>query len=74
MDNQHKHIKGYRDLSPEEIALMNRVKEQGELLGKLVQEMSHNPMLDEEMLREGRMHLKIGIMLLVRSIAQPTTF
>lgn len=27
MDNQHKHIKGYRDLSPEDIALMNEAKE-----------------------------------------------
>lgn len=29
MDNQHKHIKGYRDLSPEEIDLMNRIKATG---------------------------------------------
>lgn len=29
MDNQHKHIKGYRDLSPEEIDLMNRIKAKG---------------------------------------------
>jgi len=26
MDNQHKKIKGYRDLSEEEIALMNEAK------------------------------------------------
>lgn len=26
MDNQHKQIKGYRDLSQEEIDLMNRIK------------------------------------------------
>jgi molybdate-binding protein len=30
MDNQHKKIKGYRDLSQEEIDLMNRIKELGE--------------------------------------------
>ena len=29
MDNQHKHIKGYRDLSPAEIDLMNRIKTKG---------------------------------------------
>ncbi|HDR9274225.1 TPA: hypothetical protein QDB24_002289 [Burkholderia vietnamiensis] len=29
MDNQHKHIKGYRDLSPAEIDLMNRIKAKG---------------------------------------------
>ena len=26
MDNQHRKIKGYRELSPEEIALMNEIK------------------------------------------------
>jgi hypothetical protein len=29
MDNQHKKIKGYRDLSQAEIDLMNRIKEKG---------------------------------------------
>lgn len=32
MDNQHKKIKGYRDLSQEEIDLMNRIKEKGQEL------------------------------------------
>ena len=36
MDNQHKLIKGYRDLSEDEIALMNEIKAQGEILGALV--------------------------------------
>lgn len=34
MDNQHKLIRGYRELSQEEIDLMNRIKEAG---GKLLQ-------------------------------------
>ncbi|WP_175764181.1 DUF7681 family protein [Burkholderia ambifaria] len=29
MDNQHQHIKGYRDLSQDEIDLMNEIKEKG---------------------------------------------
>lgn len=29
MENQHRHIKGYRELSAEEIDLMNRIKEKG---------------------------------------------
>lgn len=29
MDNQHKHIKGYRDLSQDEINLMNEIKAKG---------------------------------------------
>jgi len=30
MENQHKKIKCYRDLSQAEIVLVNRIKEQGE--------------------------------------------
>jgi hypothetical protein len=36
MDNQHKLIKGYRDLSQEEIDLMNEIKAKGEEVGNLV--------------------------------------
>lgn len=32
IDNQHKHIKAYRDLTKEDIALMNELKEAGENL------------------------------------------
>ena len=39
MDNQHRMIKGYRELSNEEIALMNRVKEKGKELGELCKEL-----------------------------------
>ncbi|MCZ7655540.1 MAG: hypothetical protein M5R42_16745 [Rhodocyclaceae bacterium] len=37
MENQHKHIKGYRDLSQEEIALMNEVKNKAAEVGALVE-------------------------------------
>lgn len=36
MDNQHKHIKGYRDLSRAEIDLMNRIKAHAEETRSLV--------------------------------------
>ena len=36
MDNQHRRIKGYRELSEDEIALMNDIKGLGETLGQLV--------------------------------------
>ncbi len=38
MDNQHKQIKGYRDLSQEEIDLMNKIKAMAEQVGELVEE------------------------------------
>ena len=37
MDNQHRHINGYRELSQEEIDLMNQIKAKGEELRALVQ-------------------------------------
>lgn len=36
MDNQHKLIKGYRDLSQAEIDLMNEIKEQAVVLSTLI--------------------------------------
>lgn len=39
MDNQHKKIKGYRDLSQDEIDLMNRIKAKGEELRDLVNDL-----------------------------------
>jgi hypothetical protein len=39
MDNQHKHIKGYRDLSEDEIADMNAIKAQGEQLRVMIDDM-----------------------------------
>ena len=35
MNNQHKHIRGYRDLSAEDIDLMNRIKQKGRELLEL---------------------------------------
>lgn len=39
MDNQHKKIKGYRDLSQQEVDLMNRIKEHGEKTKELIEEL-----------------------------------
>lgn len=40
MENQHRKIKGYRELSQEEIDLMNKIKEKGAELGALIAEIS----------------------------------
>ena len=42
MDNQHKLIKGYRDLSEGEIKTMNAVKSEAERIGLLVEELEAN--------------------------------
>tara|TARA_B100000929_G_scaffold108179_1_gene85734 strand:- start:49153 stop:49452 length:300 start_codon:yes stop_codon:yes gene_type:complete len=36
MDNQHKKIKGYRDLQEYEVHLMNQIKERGQDLEELI--------------------------------------
>lgn len=75
MDNQHQHIKGYRDLSAEEIELMNEIKARGEQLGEFVEKLkAMGPALDQWWIAEGEMDLQKGIMCLVRAVAQPTTF
>lgn len=74
MDNQHKLIRGYRELSQEEIDLMNKVKATGEQLGDLIDELRSLVSTDKRWLEIGKTDLQTGIMALVRSIAKQTTF
>lgn len=75
MENQHTKISGYRDLSQDEIDLMNTIKAAGEELGALVAALkSRNEGLDQRWVAIGATHLQQGIMALVRSVARPTTF
>jgi len=74
MDNQHKMIKGYRDLSQEEIDLMNKCKALAEEVGVLVEEVFKQKDTDMQWARTGKIDLQKGFMSLIRSVAQPTTF
>lgn len=74
MENQHQHIKGYRDLSQAEIDAMNAIKAKGEELGELVASLRANGSLDQRWVSIGATDLQTGIMALVRAVAQPTTF
>ena len=74
MDNQHKLIKGYRDLSEGEIKAMNAVKSEAERIGLLVEELEANTDLDVRWVSIAKDHLQQGFMAAVRSIAKPTTF
>ena len=74
MENQHRKIEGYRDLSQEEIDLMNEIKMTGEALGILVDRLRHTEALDQRWVSIGATDLQRGIMALVRGVAQPTTF
>jgi len=74
MKDQHTHIKGYRDLSETEIALINEVKTKGKELGALIAKLQANATLDQRWVSIARTHYQEGGMAAVRSIAQPTTF
>lgn len=80
MDNQHRQIKGYRELSQEEIDLMNEIKSKGVELGALVnklrahQDTDGQPLLDHRWISIGATDLQTGLMALTRSVAQPTFF
>ncbi len=73
MDNQHQKIKGYRDLSQEEIDLMNEAKELAIKCGQLCAKIEKTP-ADQRWLAIARTELQKSFMFLIRSIAKPETF
>lgn len=74
MENQHKKIKGYRDLSQQEIDDMNESKELAAQVGNLIEKLESIDSIDKRWLAIAKTDLQKGFMSLVRSIAQPTTF
>lgn len=74
MDNQHREIKGYRELNAEEIALMNEVKSKGAELGELVAKLRAIEGLDQRWVSIGATDLQTGLMALTRGVAKPTFF
>jgi len=74
MDNQHKKIKGYRDLSQGEIDLMNECKALAEKCGEMIELLQLTSGLDQRNISLGKTKLQEGFMWTIRGIAQPTTF
>lgn len=75
MKDQHTKIKGYRDLSQEEIDLMNEVKSMSEKVGALCSSLRlSSEELDSRWIAIGETQLQQGFMALTRAIAQPSTF
>lgn len=71
MDNQHREIKGYRELGPAEIEAMNRIKEKAEEVGQLLEELVA---ADPRWLAIARTNLQQGFMAATRAVAQPDFF
>lgn len=74
MDNQHRQIKGYRELSQAEIELMNEIKTKGTELGDLVAKLRAMSGIDQHWASIGATDLQTGLMALTRAVAQPTFF
>ncbi len=83
MENQHKKIKGYRDLTQEEIDLMNLIKEKAAEVGLLVGtlegfKITEGPEkdlpLDGRWMAIGKTDLQKGFMALTRAVAKPGFF
>jgi hypothetical protein len=80
MDNQHKKITGYRDLTQDEIDLMNEAKALAETVGDFVEKLrithsqTGNHAINVRWVGIGETNLQQGFMALVRSIAKPESF
>ena len=74
MDNQHKLISGYRDLSQAEINAMNNIKALASKVGDLITELETITDIDQRWVSIAKTNLQQGFMSAVRAVAQPTTF
>jgi len=67
-------ITGYRQLSDDEMALMNEGKALAIQCGAWVEKLRQTGDLDQRWVSIGATELQQGFMALIRGIAQPTTF
>lgn len=78
MENQHRRIAGYRELSQAEIDLMNEVKAHAEATKALVEKLEARARtqndVDGRWVSIGRTDLQKGFMSLTRAIARPDSF
>lgn len=74
MENQHRKISGYRELSQEEIDMMNDIKAKGADLGKLIDVLADQKLADPRWLAIAKTDLQKGFMALTRAVAKPEFF
>jgi hypothetical protein len=74
MKDQHEKIKGYRNLSQEEINLMNEGKALAEQCGIYIEKLMADEGTDKRAVALGKTNLQQGFMWAIRGVAQPTTF
>lgn len=74
VDQQHTKIKGYRDLTQDEIDAMNMCKQVAVEVGALCDKVAKIQGADQRWVAIGRTDLQKGFMSLIRGIARPETF
>ncbi|KOQ71565.1 hypothetical protein JY409_03380 [Stenotrophomonas maltophilia] len=74
MDNQHRRISGYRELSEAEISAVNALKESAEAVGAQLDALSLLDGIDKRALAIAKTELQTGFMWAVRAVARPSTF
>jgi hypothetical protein len=78
LENQHRHITGYRELSREEIDLINVIKKYATGVGGIVFSLKADGVkpnsVDQRWLSIAETDLQKGFMSLVRSITKPESF
>ena len=74
MENQHRKITGYRELTEDEIKLMNYCKEVGAVCETLINSLNELEGVDPRAVSIAKTKLQEGIMWAVRSVAKPESF
>ena len=74
MENQHRQIKGYRELSQDEIDAMNAVKLLGVEIGNQISALQDDENIDQRWVAIGKTQLQQGLMALTRAVAKPDFF
>lgn len=67
-------IKGYRELSDDELRMINKIKDLAEIVGQTVTLFEGDKDVDQRWLAIAKTDLQKGFMALTRSLAKPTTF
>lgn len=69
-------IKGYRELTPNELTVINALKDGANLVGSIVRELEQADLtgFDQRWVAIGKTHLQQGFMALTRAVARPEHF
>lgn len=67
-------LTGYRELTEDEIATINSIKESADEIGEIIKGMTGWEGADQRWVAIAKTDLQKGFMALVRAVAQPTTF